>query len=121
MSTFKSTLNIEINNVIAHVSNVSSLDVKYDIYRLSVRITHLAHIIFSGLYNLRNGKKRGFKGGNGTFKIYVVDNYAGNISRWKIIFQNIVLYKFSELLSLGHIYINIGKYKTKVIFKKKSN
>ena len=61
-------------------------------------------------------KNGGFKGENGTFKIYVVDSYAGNISRWKIIFQNIVLYKFRELLSLGHIYTNIGKYETNVIF-----
>ena len=66
--------------------------------RVVISITHLAHIIFSGLYNLRNGKNGGCKGENGTFKIYVVDSYAGNISRWKIIFQNIVLYKFRELL-----------------------
>ena len=31
---------------------------------------------------------------------------------------SIILYKFSELLSLGHIYTNIGKYKTNVIFLK---
>ena len=42
-------------------------------YKAVISITHLAHIIFSGLYNLRNGKKRCFKGENGTFKIYVVD------------------------------------------------